>query len=93
MIRVLLATFAVLAAALAVLCILLRRALRRSRELANQLAAVLDTNQELMRQVGRLRQQACITAENRRKADGEIEALHSGDALGNALDGLSARKG
>lgn len=36
-------------------------------------------------------QAAKIAAENRRTADEKIDALHSGDACGNAIDVLSER--
>ena len=44
------------------------------------------------RQVQRLTSTADITSKNRREADEKIEELHSGDALGNALDGLHKHK-
>lgn len=44
------------------------------------------------RQVQRLTSAGEITSKNRRKADEKIEELHSGDALGNALDGLRKHK-
>lgn len=44
------------------------------------------------RQVQRLTSAGEITAENRRESDEKIEELHSGDAVGNALDELSKHK-
>lgn len=44
------------------------------------------------RQVQRLTSAADIASKNRREADEKIEELHSGDVVGNALDGLRKPK-
>lgn len=44
------------------------------------------------RQVQRLTSAAGIASKNRREADEKIEELHSGDVVGNALDGLRKPK-
>ena len=43
------------------------------------------------RAVARLSNVIDVTNTNRKEADEKIDALHSGDAAGNALDGLSKR--
>ena len=43
---------------------------------------------EFARQVARLMNASQAVSENRRKADAEIDALHDGDAVDNALEQL-----
>lgn len=57
-----------------------------------QLEASEKEKSAYARQVQRLTSAADITSKNRREADEKIEELHSGDVLGNALDGLHKHK-
>ena len=64
---------------------------------ANLLACKLETVEKekdaYAAQVARLMNASQVSADNRRKADAEVDALHDGDVLDNALNELRKHKG
>ena len=68
------------------------------RHLCTKIEMLRTQNDTLTRQkdafaaeLARYRNAQDVVNENRRQADAEIDELHSGDALGNALDELRKR--
>ena len=57
-------------------------------ELETQLDTAVKNNKVLMEQLNKLHEELRIKSENRKEADEKIKELHTGDALGNALNGL-----
>ena len=55
----------------------------------SELETALESNKILMEQLSKLREELRIKNENRKKADEKINALHSGDVIANAINGLS----
>ncbi len=51
--------------------------------------AIVDTNHALMKELENARFQLKIKSDNRKEADEKINALHTGDAVDNAINGLS----
>lgn len=54
----------------------------------NEMKRLVDAENRLNAEVGRLRKSAGIVSENRRWADEKIDCIHRGDSVGNALDVL-----
>lgn len=57
-------------------------------ELETQLDTAVKDNKILMEQLNKLHEELRIKSENRKEADEKIKKLHTGDTLGNALNGL-----
>ena len=65
----------------------------KENELRDSLEYYLKKYEEQEVYVKALKEELKVKSENRKEADEKINALHTGDALGNALDGLHKHKG
>lgn len=90
--KILVYTLALFAEIIAVLLFVVRNLRNEMKLTKAQLAASEKARDEYAKQVQRLTSAGEITAENRRESDEKVDSLHSGDAVGNALDELSKHK-
>lgn len=89
--KILLSLAFVFAAVVFVLVFRLRSLRNELRMTKCQLEATEKEKKAFAEQAARLSNVIDVTNTNRKEADEKIDALHSGDAAGNALDGLSKR--
>ena len=61
---------------------------KESKEAKSSLDVCMEKYNELYAFVNTLKEELRIKSENRKEADEKIKELHTGDALGNALNGL-----
>ena len=76
-----------------IICAFVIKSLKQSKHLLESMNAALEYERDFyFKQIKKLTQAEKITSDNRRESDEKIESLHSGDAVGNALAGLSNDK-
>ncbi len=89
MTRALIVCVIALAAACAVILLAWKKAARDRAALRKRCAEMEGTLHSVLTRLSQVEKAAKIAADNRREADAKIDALHSGDGVGNALDVLS----
>lgn len=61
------------------------------KQTKDSLNTALDANYSLTLQLENLKLQSKIKSDNRKEANEKINALHNGDAVDNAINGLSVK--
>lgn len=74
------------------LCMVIRNLKNEMKLMKTQLATSENEKDGYAKQVQRLTSAAEITAENEKEANEKIDEVYSGDAVDNALSGLSKHK-
>ena len=74
------------------LCVIIRNLKSELKLVREQLATTEKEKDGYAKQVQRLMSAAEITAENEKEANEKIDEVYSGDAVDNALSGLSKHK-
>ena len=64
-------------------------AVKAKSDMEKELETALNSNKVLMEQLSLLREELRIKKNNRKKSNEKIDALHNGDAVDNAINGLS----
>lgn len=93
LVKILFITVAVLVVAVGVLSFLLRIQLENLKRANANTAEALNILSAAKIEIERKNSEIKSREENRKNADKKIKALRSGDALSNAIDGLSKRGG
>ena len=76
-----------------IICAFVIKSLKQSKCLLEGMNAALEYERDFyFKQIKKLTTAEKITSDNRRESDEKIESLHSGDAVDNALAGLSNGK-
>lgn len=89
MTKVFLIIIAVLLVAVAVLFLLWKLSKSESKRVKDELAVVKNQLESAANQMKKFEETLDIINHNRRKSDEKVDALNSGDSVGNALDELS----
>ena len=89
MTKVFLIIIAVLLVAVAVLFLLWKLSKSENKRVKDELAVTKNQLETAVKQAKKFEGTLEIMNENRKETDEKIDALHSGDSVGNALDELS----
>lgn len=89
MTKVFLIIIAVLLVAVAVLFLLWKLSKSESKRVKDELAVVKNQLESAVSQMKKFEETLDIINHNRKESDEKIDALNSGDTVGNALDELS----
>ena len=89
MTKVFLIIIAVLLVAVAVLFLLWKLSKSESKRVKDELAVVKNQLESAVSQMKKFEETLEIVNHNRRESDEKVDALNSGDTVGNALDELS----
>lgn len=79
----------VLAISATIFCVLWKSEDKARIDLENEIADMHEVNLSLMTQLSKVHEELKIKSENRSEADEKINALHNGDSVDNAINGLS----
>ena len=72
-----------------VFCVLWKIEQKIRKDTQKDLADSIENNKVLMEQLNKLHEELRIKNENREEADAKVNALHNGDSVSNAINGLS----
>lgn len=90
--KILIYAVLILLGAVIFLCVIIRNLKSELKLVRAQLATTEKEKDVYAKQVQRLTSAAKITAENEKEANEKIDEVYSGDAVDNALSGLSKHK-
>ena len=90
--KILIYAVLILLSAVILLCVIIRNLKSELKLVRAQLATTEKEKDGFAKQVQRLTSAAEITAENEKEANEKIDEVYSGDAVDNALSGLSKHK-
>lgn len=90
--KILIYAVLILLGAVILLCVIIRNLKSELKLVRAQLATTEKEKDGYAQQVQRLMSAAEITAENEKEANEKIDEVYSGDAVDNALSGLSKHK-
>lgn len=90
--KILIYAVLILLSAVILLCVIIRNLKSELKLVKTQLATSEKEKDGYAKQVQRLTSAAEITAENEKEANEKIDEVYSGDAVDNALSGLSKHK-
>lgn len=90
--KILIYAVLILLGAVILLCMVIRNLKNEMKLMKTQLATSEKEKDGYAKQVQRLTSAAEITAENEKEANEKIDEVYSGDAVDNALSGLSKHK-
>lgn len=90
--KILIYAILILLSAVILLCVIIRNLKSELKLVRAQLATTEKEKDGYAKQVQRLTSAAEITAENEKEANEKIDEVYSGDAVDNALSGLSKHK-
>ena len=89
MTKVFLIIIAVLFVAVVVLFLLWKLSKSENKRVKNELAVTKNQLETAVKQVKKIEETLDIVNHNRKETDEKIDAMHTGDSVGNALDELS----
>lgn len=90
--KILIYAVLILLGAVILLCVIIRNLKSELKLVRTQLATTEKEKDGYAKQVQRLTSAAEMVAENEREANEKIDEIYSGDAVDNALSGLSKHK-
>lgn len=90
--KILIYAVLILLGAVILLCVIIRNLKSELKLVRTQLATTEKEKDGYAKQVQRLTSAAEMVAENEREANEKIDEIYSGDAVDNALGGLSKHK-
>lgn len=72
-----------------VFCVLWKIEQKIRKDTQKDLTDSIENNKVLMEQLNKLHEELKIKNKNREEADAKVNALHNGDSVSNAINGLS----